>query len=114
MYSLQHYGLILKASVKAAANILTLCEKSNLDPEFRKAETHNKEHRMLPYYIMLCFNKALFTRDRTNIYSLNELLENMTPSMVAYMKEYFRKQLPSLEAYSSKLAKKVKTIYGIA
>lgn len=114
IYSLQSYRFILETSVKAAARLLILCEKNNLEPEFINEVSLIVERRSLSFYITLCFDKALFTRDRTNIYLLEELLDNMTSGIVADMEKYFKKQLPFLKAYSWKLAEKVKTIYGMA
>lgn len=113
MYSLQNYRFILETSVKAAAYLLTLCEKNNFEPEFRNELDFVLNQNSLSFYIMLCFNKALFTWDRTNIYSLEELLNNMTQKTTADMEKYFKTQLPFLKAYSWKLAEKIKTIYEL-
>lgn len=113
VYSLQHFRFILETSVRAAARLLTLCEKLNTKPEFKKEARILNEHMSLSFYSMLCFNKALITRERTNIYPLEELLNNLTQVTAADLEKYFRKQFSFLEAYSFKLAEKVRTMYGM-
>lgn len=117
IYSMKHYNLVLESSVKTAAHLLTLLEKMN---EFRMVTTPHylKESLdnvcgMLPSYAMYCFNKVLITRDRTVIYALEELLDALLPDVREKLKGYFSNQFPFLQAYSSKLAEKVKAMYGM-
>lgn len=111
VYSLQHFRFILETSVRAAARLLTLCEKLITESVSKKDVSILNTHMPMSFYISLCFNMALLTRERTNIYSLEELLDNLTPVTAADMEEYFRKQFSFLRAYSLKLAEKVRAIY---
>lgn len=116
-YSLQYYNLVLEESVTTTAQMLTLCEiinnsislKSILDKNSRAIYTNNS----FAFYARSCFNKAIFTRDRAAVSSLECMLNNMNSEIEADMEEYFRKQLPFLQAYSWSLAKTVRELYGI-
>lgn len=115
MYSMQHFRLVLEASVKVAAHLLTLYERIS-ELEVPKSMYIREEHfinkrRMLPFYVTCCFNKALFAHDRTAVSALEGLLDALLPDTRAEMEGYFSNQFPFLQAYSSKLTKKVNAMY---
>lgn len=115
IYSMKHYNLVLDTSVKAAAQLLTLFEKKNefnfLTSSKFMEESLLNVREMLPFYVMCCFNKVLFTRDRTVISALECLLDALLPDVRVELEGYFSNQFPFLQAYSLKLSKKVKAMY---
>lgn len=115
IYSMQHYKLVLEVSVKVAAYLLTLVEKI-IESEFLKSTRVRKEslikvYELLPFYVVCCFNKVLFIRDRTVVSALEGLLDALLPDVRAELKVYFSNQFSFLQAYSSDLAKKVEDMY---
>lgn len=116
IYSMEHYNLVLEASVKTAAHLLTLFEKMRalefqISMDFEIEGLFNVR-KVLPFGVVCCFNKALSTRDRTVVSALEKLLDALSSDVRAELQGYFSKQFLFLQAYSSKLAEKVKAMYG--
>lgn len=117
IYSMQHYNLVLEASVKAAVYLLILIEKEcalefQISMDFENESLFNVRE-VLPFGVVCCFNKALSNCDRTVVSALEELLNALPSDVRVELQGYFSNQFPFLQAYSSKLAEKVKAIYGM-
>ncbi|MBD5504070.1 MAG: hypothetical protein HDR09_10105 [Lachnospiraceae bacterium] len=117
IYSMQHFNLVLEASVKTAVHLLTLFEKKDhlidLNSMHVRKESLMNVRERVSFCVKCCFNKALLTRDRTVVSSLEGLLDSLLPDVIMELKGYFYNKFPFLQAYSWKLAKKVKAMYGM-